>query len=183
MIEKVKQSLLPIGSGVFLLAIDAVTKWIANATLPVDTTVNTGLSFWKWRLTYNTGYHYLFGEIAHFRVVQTIGMIAVLVLVGVMVKQRSELDTADPNRKLFGVYIALLIGAMGNPLETLIFGRVTDYFIFTPLPWPSNVADQYINLAIYVFLPIWLYISYREWRQEKKAEKPSDPAPPQAEES
>lgn len=171
MINRLKQSKIPLSIGLVLLGIDALTKWIANVALPFEQPVETVLPFWKWYRTFNEGYHYIFGEMAHFRVTQTLGLIAVLVLIGIMTKQRTELQKGDPNRRLFGAYITLLIGATGNPWETLFFGRVTDFFVFTPLPWPSNMADQYINLAIYIFLPIWLFISFREWREEKKAQR------------
>ena len=169
MISDIRESRIPIIGGFVLLGLDFLAKWIANVALPVQETVNTALSFWKWYLTYNRGYHYIFGEMANFRLVQSLGLIAVIVLIGMMVKKRAELPSGDINRKLFAGYIALLIGATGNPWETLVLGRVTDFFVFTPLPWPSNLADQYINIAIYILLPIWVVISVIEWRQEKQA--------------
>jgi len=170
MITVLKKSKIPILIGFALLGIDAITKWIANVSLPVEQPVSTTLPFWNWYLTYNEGYHYIFGELAHFRIIQTVGLIAVIGLIWIMAKQRSELPPGDAHHKLFGVYISLLIGATGNPWETLLLGRVTDYFVFTPLPWPSNLADQYINLAIYIFLPIWIILSILESRRKKKAE-------------
>lgn len=167
MFADIRESRIPIFGGFVLLGLDFLTKWIANITLPVQDTVNTALSFWKWYLTYNRGYHYIFGEMANFRLIQSLGLIAVIVLIGMMIRKRADLAPGDINRKLFAGYIALLIGATGNPWETLVLGRVTDFFVFTPLPWPSNLADQYINIAIYILLPIWVVISYLEWRQEK----------------
>lgn len=169
MIEQIKESRWPIGIGVILLGFDFFTKWLANVNLTIQETVHTGFSYLKWYLTYNRGYHYIFGEMANFRLIQSLGLVAVLVLIGLMVKKRYELPAGDPNRRLFTGYIALLIGATGNPWETLVLGRVTDFFVFTPLPWPSNLADQYINIAIYILLPIWVIVSVREWLQERRA--------------
>ncbi|HKJ69256.1 MAG TPA: signal peptidase II [bacterium] len=171
MMSVLKQSKIPILIGFLLLGIDFLTKWIANITLSVESTVDTALPFWNWYLTYNEGYHYIFGELAHFRITQTVGLIAVIVLIWIMARQRADLRAGSAHRVLFGIYISLLIGATGNPWETLVLGRVTDYFIFTPLPWPSNLADQYINLAIYVFMPIWIVLSILESRRKKKAER------------
>ncbi len=180
----IKQSKLPILAGVILLGIDSLTKWIANISLPVEQPVNTVLPFWKWYLTYNEGYHYIFGEIGNFRLIQMVGLVAVIVLIYLMAKQRTTVPREQSHYKLFGVFIALLIGATGNPFETLLLGRVTDFFIFTPLPWPSNIADQYINLAIYVCIPLWLIFSFRELRREKrKAEQGMDPPAVESEES
>jgi len=167
-VKVLKESKIPILIGFLLLGLDFLTKWIANISLPVESPVGTALPFWKWYLTYNEGYHYIFGQLGHFRIVQTIGLVAVLILIWIMAKQRVSLAAGNPHRTLFGIYISLLIGATGNPWETLVLGKVTDYFIFTPLPWPSNLADQYINLAIYVFMPIWIYLSIRESRREKR---------------
>ncbi|MCF7805258.1 MAG: signal peptidase II [Candidatus Marinimicrobia bacterium] len=169
-----KDSRFPILIGFFLIGLDFFTKWIANIALPVQQTIHTSISFWKWHLTYNRGYHYIFGEIGNFRLVQSLGLIAVLILIGLMVKNRAELPKNDVNRHLFAGYIALLMGATGNPWETVVLGRVTDFFVFTPLPWPSNLADQYINIAIYVLLPIWLVISFRDWRRERQAKQADD---------
>ncbi len=184
MMKVLKQSKIPVFIGSLLLGIDFLTKWIANVVLSVESTVHTALPFWKWYLTYNEGYHYIFGELAHFRVTQTVGLIAVLVLIWIMARQRADLHPGNPHRVLFGIYISLLIGATGNPWETLVLGRVTDYFIFTPLPWPSNLADQYINLAIYVFMPLWIVLSIRESRKKKKArEEDMQTSPVETEES
>ena len=166
--EAIKQSKWPLLLGLVFLGIDGLTKYLANVLLIPHHPVQTALPFWKWFLTYNEGYHYIFGEMEHFGLTQTVGLIAVSILIVMMVRQRSEMDRGDPMRKLFGGFIALLIGALGNPIETVTLGRVTDFFVFEPLPWPSNLADQYINLAIYIGLPIWLYLSYKEWRAEKQ---------------
>lgn len=179
MIQKFKYSLGSILTGIFLFALDWGTKWWANTNLPYQRPVHTWTSLWTWYRTFNKGYHYLFGELQHFRLTQTLGLIAVIILIYMMVGRKADLSKNDPNRRIFGGYIALLIGAIGNPLETLVFGRVTDFFVFSPLPWPSNLADQYINLAIYVLLPIWLIIAFREWRAKKKAGDDEEPSEPQ----
>ena len=171
MIAKFRQSLGAISIGLGLFGLDWLTKWLANANLPFEQQVQAPLPYVTWFRTFNTGYHYLFGEISNFRLVQTLGLVAVLVLIYMMIDRRSELQSGDPSRTVFGAFVTLLIGATGNPFETLFFGRVTDFFVFRPLPWPSNLADQYINLAIYVLLPIWFYLSFREWREKKKAEE------------
>ncbi len=171
MIRKFKYSLGSLLTGAGLFAFDWLTKWWANSHLPFQEPVHTWTSLWTWYRTYNKGYHYLFGEIQHFRLTQTLGLIAVIVLIYMMIDRRAELKKGDPSLHIFGAYIALLIGAIGNPMETLVFGRVTDFFVFTPLPWPSNLADQYINLAIYVLLPIWLIIAFRDWRAKKNSKE------------
>ena len=169
--DAIRQSRVPLLFGLLLLALDGFTKYLANMLLMPRHPVQTALPFWKWFLTYNEGYHYIFGELEYFGLTQALGLVAVSVLIVMMIRERRKMEWNDPMRKLFGGFIALLIGALGNPIETVTLGRVTDFFVFSPLPWPSNLADQYINLAIYVGLPIWLYLSFREWFAERRKQQ------------
>jgi lipoprotein signal peptidase len=59
-------------------------------------------------------------------------------------------------KKLYAVILALTVGAGGNVVEILFTGKATDYFIFGPFPWPSNICDQYINGIIYIIMPVML---------------------------
>jgi len=78
------------------------------------------------------------------------------------------------NTVVLSIILSLMIGASGNVLEVLIKGRATDFFVFHPFPWPSNLCDQYINAIIYFMLPITIIKSFLDWRQSKK-NKPQPP--------
>ncbi len=150
--------------GLALLALDAFLKMLADTRLPLDQVVATPLPFLVWRLTYNTGSHYLFGSVGQwvpYRMVMGIAAVAVVALVTMMAwdvhrASRSRLRTAQ------WWLVAVLIGALGNALEVLTRGRATDYFMLRPFPWPANLCDQYVNAAMFVLLPLTLWFGWRQ---------------------
>lgn len=58
-------------------------------------------------------------------------------------------------------------GAIGNMIERLLFGKVTDFIVFRSGNGIMNVADLAINLGV-VFLVLDLFLSYRHnlWRKK-----------------
>jgi lipoprotein signal peptidase len=65
---------------------------------------------------------------------------------------------------------------MGNVLEILFRGYATDFFIFRPFPWPSNICDQYINAILYIILPVIIIKSIIDHRREKRESKQNKPS-------
>ena len=169
-------------AGALLLAVDFAIKAIANRTLPYQETVATALPFLHWYRTHNTGYHFILGNIGNHQLWAIIGLFFVILLIGLLSRSflRERLSRSD--RIIYMLLIPLMIGASGNVLEVLIMGHATDYFVFRPLPWPSNISDQYINAIIYIMMPIMIIKSILDKRHQKGAEsqEPSaeSPAPP-----
>jgi lipoprotein signal peptidase len=159
--------------GFLLLAVDFTTKAIAVATLPLDRRLPTFLPFLHWRLTYNTGSHYLFGSIGE-RIPYrwTMGVAAILVC-GLVVLLAREGHRMRPSRwrAVQWLMVGFLIGALGNALEVVVLGRATDFFMLDPFPWPANLADQWVNATIFVLLPLSLWFSWKE----ESASPPPEP--------
>lgn len=153
--------------GIILLGIDFLTKYIANLLLPFEKTVSTIFSFLVFYRTYNTGYHFLFGPIKNHFIWALTGLIFVTFLIFSLSKSILKENLDRGNRIIYSVILALTIGAMGNVLEILFRGHATDFFIFRPFPWPSNICDQYINGIIYIVLPIIIIKSIIDHRREK----------------
>ncbi len=153
--------------GIILLGIDFLSKYIANSRLPFEKTVSTIFSFLFFYRTYNTGYHFLFGPIKNHFIWALTGLIFVSILIFSLSKSILKENLNRGNRIIYSVILALTIGAMGNVLEILFWGRATDFFIFRPFPWPSNICDQYINGIIYIVLPIIIIKSIIDHRREK----------------
>jgi lipoprotein signal peptidase len=160
-IQKVAQS----SSGfIYMVSITGVTGVRNTFSAGLDQVVATPLPFLVWRLTYNTGSHYLFGSVGQwvpYRMVMGIAAVAVVALVTMMAwdvhrASRSRLRTAQ------WWLVAVLIGALGNALEVLTRGRATDYFMLRPFPWPANLCDQYVNAAMFVLLPLTLWFGWRQ---------------------
>ena len=163
--------LYSIGSGIALLCIDFLSKFIAKTRLPFEKIQETILPFLVFYRTHNTGYHFLFGQINNHFLWALSGLIFVSALIASLIHSlvKEKLDRIN-----FGVYAAILaltIGATGNVLEILFVGHATDFFIFRPFPWPSNFCDQYINGILYVALPIIIIKSLIEYIQHKRLTK------------
>jgi lipoprotein signal peptidase len=171
--EKIKKSKLslPYISGIILLFIDLGIKAIANKHLPLQEPVKTFLPFLKLYRTHNVGYHFIFGEIKNHTHWALFGIVVVIFLIYSLSKTLIKEAKSKTDRIIYSIIIALMIGSTGNVLEILLLGRATDYFIFNPFPWPSNIADQYINAIIYIMLPIIIIKSIVNWRKEKKSKK------------
>ncbi len=70
-------------------------------------------------------------------------------------------------KKLYSIILALTLGAGGNVIEILFTKKATDFFLFSPFPWPSNICDQYINTIIYVIMPIMLIKLFLDKKNKK----------------
>lgn len=175
--RKIKKSklFLPYISGLILLLIDFGIKAIAERHLPFQEPIKTFLPFLTLYRTHNVGYHFIFGEIKNHTRWALFGIVVVVFLIYSLSKTLIRETKSKTDRIIYSIIIALMIGSTGNVLEILLFGRATDYFIFDPFPWPSNIADQYINAIIYIMLPIIIIKSIIDWRRDKKSRK-EDPA-------
>ncbi|MCK9484414.1 MAG: signal peptidase II [Candidatus Marinimicrobia bacterium] len=160
--------------GAILLGIDFLTKGIANLNLPFQESVDTSLPFLSWFLTHNTGYHFIFGSISNQRIWAWLGIVLVVILGISLSRNLLKEKSSRFNRIILTAILSLIIGAAGNVIEVLIKGRATDFFVFHPFPWPSNLCDQYINAIIYIMLPITIIKSIIDWRQSKKIPTRSD---------
>ncbi|HPY00783.1 MAG TPA: signal peptidase II [Candidatus Marinimicrobia bacterium] len=154
--------------GFILLGIDFLTKSIANLRLPFQERVDTALPFLSWFLTYNTGYHFIFGNISNQKIWAIFGIALVAVLGFSLSRSLIKEKESKANAIILTIILSLIIGSAGNVLEVLIKGHATDFFLFHPFPWPSNLCDQYINAIIYIMLPITIIKSILDWRQSKK---------------
>ena len=150
--------------GLFLLAVDFTTKAIAVANLPLNQRVPTLIPFLSWRLTYNTGSHYLFGSIGEYIPYRLMMGAAGLLVCGLIVLLAREGQRMHPSRwrAIQWLMVGFLIGALGNALEVVALGRATDFFMLDPFPWPANLADQWVNVTIFALLPLSLWFSWRE---------------------
>ena len=155
--------------GVVLLAIDFVTKAVANLYLPLREGVKTFLPFLSLYCTHNTGYHYIFGNIGNHKLWAILGIVLVSFLIYSISHSLVKEPKSKADRKILSVLISLMIGATGNVLEVLFLKRATDFFIFHPFPWPSNISDQYINAILYIMLPIIIIKSIVDWKRHKKS--------------
>lgn len=153
--------------GVILLIIDFLTKYLANSQLILEKPVKTLFPFLFLYLTHNTGYHFLFGVIRNHLLWAMIGLVFVVILIISISRSLLKEILDKGNRIIYTLVLSLTIGALGNVFEILFRGYATDFFIFRPFPWPSNICDQYINGILYIILPLLIIKSIRDHHQEK----------------
>jgi signal peptidase II len=152
---------------------DQLTKIWAR-TLPVDDrgfgVAQTVIeSFWDWRLSFNKGSAFgLFHGIGGARVFLTLIGIAALVAVYFMVKAARE-----DQRKLVAGLGLVAGGAVGNLIDRIAFGEVTDFVVwkYHSTEWPTfNIAD----IALVVGVGLMLIDMIAEGRAEKARRADAD---------
>ncbi|MGE0869157.1 MAG: signal peptidase II [Kofleriaceae bacterium] len=177
-----KWRLFLIISVVSLIA-DQVTKIWARHTLPVEgagcgtvtdvvVAINSGrcsgkavpviANFWDWKLSMNPGSAFgLFSSQSMARIFLSIVGIAIVIL---MIRTVAK---ARPDQKLLNWALALLVGgAVGNLIDRIYFGVVTDFVLwrYHDKQWPVfNIAD----VVLVVGVGLWAIEIYREGKQEK----------------
>jgi len=150
------------GLGAILIVVDLGTKKLATAHLPYGETVQTAVPFLSWKLTSNTGGHYLFGQIGEWvpqRVYMAVAGAVVMLFVVFLARNARRLHVS-PLRAVHMGLIAGLLGSYGNSLEAVLTGKVTDFFVVRPFPWPSNLSDQFLTLSQLLVL-LWWFLSTR----------------------
>lgn len=156
--------------GLVLLAIDFTTKTVADTRLFLDVSVPTTIPFLSWHLAYNTGSHYLLGSIGEYVPYRLVMGVAAAGVIGLSLYTVREIRSMKASlfRTIQWLLVAVLIGALGNAIEVVVRGRATDFFMIHPFPWPANLCDQYVNLAVFVLLPLSILSGWREASKEKQ---------------
>jgi lipoprotein signal peptidase len=164
-----------VGVGVVLLGLDALTKAAAVRFL-VDGAppARSPIPFIQWYLSYNSGYHYLLGNLASFRVVFGAAMVLAIGMLVYLLHILGHPTGSPLQRKLLVVVSTLLVGALGNPIEVVSHGYATDFFRVSGLPWTANLCDQYVNLIVYVLMPLLVIVTLVEERRLRKASAEAD---------
>ena len=164
--ENKKYLMIAYFAGLFLLMIDFVTKYLANNSLILHQRTDTIIKWFSFYLTHNTGYHYIFGDIKNHKLWSVFGLVMLTILIFSLTK--SVIAEKDKfYKKLYSIILALTLGAGGNVIEILFTKKATDFFLFSPFPWPSNICDQYINTIIYVIMPIMLIKLFLDKKNKK----------------
>lgn len=143
--------LLLIAGAVVLL--DQVTKMLVLRSLPLYHSVTVISGFFDLTHVQNPGgaFGFLAGSDARLRAV--VFLLVSLVAVGLIVWFYFKSPSSHP--WLSGAFAMILGGAVGNLIDRIRFGKVTDFldFYVGSLHWPAfNVADSAITIGIGVFL-------------------------------
>jgi signal peptidase II len=138
-----------LGIALIIIGLDQLSKYIARSNL-VFATPKLLTNYWNWALNYNQGaaFSFLANEASWSKIV--FGVIAVIVSIGliyyILYRRYSIMN---------GLALSFILGgAVGNLVDRIIFGRVTDFidWHYVSYHWPTfNVADSFITIGV-VFL-------------------------------
>jgi len=140
------------------LVFDQATKIAARAMLEHDGQYGTPVvviqNFFDWRLSYNFGSAFgLFGGLDGARVGLTVvGLIAVAAILWML-----KTATDDQRRLVWGLGL-VGGGAVGNIIDRVWFGKVTDFIVwkYHTHEWPTfNIADAALVIGVgFLFLDL-----------------------------
>ena len=156
--------------GMITFVLDQVTKYWARNDLPTDARgygipVSVIENFWDWRLSWNTGSAFgMFANVGHARIFLTIvGLVAMVAIVWMVHKAK------DDQRRL-AVGLGLVGGgAIGNVVDRILFGKVTDFVVWKwyEHEWPTfNIADAALCVGVGI-----LFLDLGKQAKEEKAAK------------
>ena len=120
----------------FLFGVDQLTKWLARFALDAGA-IDVG--FIEFTLVYNMGAAY--GILANFTMALTVIGVAVITYLVIQLKQLIV------NRVTFFGYAFIMAGAIGNTMDRIMFGKVTDFLNIHIIP-VFNVADVCLNIGL-----------------------------------
>lgn len=159
-----------IGIGIGLFALDWAAKALAERSLVFGAEpIPSPIPFISWYLSYNEGYHYIFGALGPYRWIAGASLALAAGMVAYLLRWAGQMERTAPARKVVVVMATLLVGALSNPVEILLRGHATDFFRVRGFPWTANLCDQYVNLIVYVLTPILLVMVWRGLDKPRKA--------------
>lgn len=145
-----------------LIAIDQLTKWLAQTNLPFHEIVEV-IPFFSLYLTYNTGvaFSFLSGFGSWGLVVLTLLITGFMIYLWRRVPEDQQLASLG-----FALVVA---GALGNLIDRGTQGHVIDFFLIHTETWAFavfNVADSFITLGAIAIIVEEL-LAWRKKSQQK----------------
>ena len=146
------------GAADAVVALDQVTKALVRGSLVPGKPVTLIPHVMDLSLVYNTGAAFSMGEGK--------GLLFVLVAAGIAlgcaVLAWREDDVLVPLFVMFGCVVG---GGVGNAIDLVVAGKVTDFFATTFMDFAVfNVADIFITCGVIIALVLWVH-----WDREREA--------------
>lgn len=141
---------------VVLVFIDQITKYLARTHLKASPKA-------IWDGVFELHYHENRGSI--WGILQgkvDILLIASVILFALLIYVYVKMPRTKFYRPLFWVLVVMLAGAVGNTIDRLFFGFVTDFLYFKLINFPIfNVADCYITVCAFLTV-ILVFTVYKD---------------------
>lgn len=135
-----------------LIVIDQLTKVWARTRLP-GAPIILWENVFSFRLIYNTGAS--FGIFQNHTLALTIFSIVGMVVIGVFYFVLPKTKKMRPMRLILAMIVA---GGVGNIIDRVLFGKVTDMISFDLINFPVfNVADIGVTCGAILMCLLWLF--------------------------
>ncbi len=149
-IQKTMQFIIPVGA---LVVLDQLTKFAIAGWVPVNTGFTVISGFFDVVYVRNSGGAFsLFAGSGHHWAVYALSAISIAVVAAIAY---AFAKTAKKDNWTRIAYICVAGGAVGNLIDRIRFGEVTDFLAFHAgnLRWPAfNVADTAISIGAVMLL-------------------------------
>jgi signal peptidase II len=136
-----------------VIVLDQLTKWYVRAELPLYDTVPVIDGFFSITHARNPGGAFSLFAGAHDGIRMPFFMIAATIAIGVLLYYLRQIPS-DRRWLLFAV-AGILGGAIGNLIDRIAFGGVTDFLLvyWRQYQWPAfNVADSFISIGVTILV-------------------------------
>jgi signal peptidase II len=147
-------SLLPVA----LIVLDQITKWLTRrhfSKKPDDVALIPKVLYFRYVENRGAAWGILQGRF------QILSVLSIILIVGFLY----ALYKIPKTRRyipLIIIFVFLTSGAVGNLIDRLVFGFVTDFIYFSPINFPVfNVADIYVTCSVFA-LCIAILFCYSE---------------------
>lgn len=147
-------SLLPVA----LIVLDQITKWLTRrhfSKKPDDVALIPKVLYFRYVENRGAAWGILQGR---FQILSVLSILLIIVFLYALYKVPKTLRYMP----LIIIFIFLTSGAVGNLIDRLVFGFVTDFIYFSPINFPVfNVADIYVTCSVFA-LCIAILFCYSE---------------------
>ena len=146
-----------------VVAFDQLTKWLVRRELPLNDAIPIVPGFFSLTHAANPGGAFsLFSSVSEaFRLPFFFAASAVAILALLYFLRQLGAD----QRWLLFALAGVLGGALGNLIDRIAFGQVTDFLLvyYRSWAWPAfNVADSFITIGVVILIAHSLFVGERD---------------------
>lgn len=136
-----------------VIALDQITKWYVRRSLPLYDTVPVIPGFFSVTHARNPGGAFSLFAGANDAIRMPFFFLASAAAIGVLIYFLRQIPSQQ--RWLLFAVAGVLGGALGNLIDRIVFGQVTDFLLvyWRSYAWPAfNVADSFITVGVTILI-------------------------------
>jgi len=148
-------------TGICIMVVDQVTKYMIIQKLPVNKSIEIIKDFFYITHVSNTGAAFGMFQ-GHVKILAVVSIVAIFMIVILKI-------VLSINSAFYNISLGFILGgALGNLIDRYFVGKVTDFFNFTFFGAVFNVADLFINIG-FCFTIIAILKEYTGSRKLKES--------------